>query len=273
MEISVRLLVVPAIATCLQQSASGQIPQVGTVLNAASFALSGEPGHAVALGSLVSIFGNQLAPATLQAGSIPLPERLGDVSVRFNGVPAPLLFVSERQINAQLPWDLVSFTPPGTTDTVRVEVSREGILSASLVEVARFSPGIFTTDGRMAVAVNAQDYSLAQPDGSIPDSVTRPVPRGVPIVIYANGLGPLVLPVETGHLGSQPVIATVATPRVLIGGIQATVLFSGLAPDFVGVNQVNAIVPPDAPTGDAVPLQISTGDVITSSRVTIAIRP
>jgi len=273
MELSVRALVVLAMAMCLEQAAFGQIPQVVTVLNAASFALSGEPGHAVALGSLVSIFGDQLAPAILQAEFIPLPERLGDVSVRFNGVPAPLLFVSERQINAQLPWDLVSFTPPGTTDTIRVEVSRGGVLSESLVEVTRFSPGIFTTDGRMAVAVNAQDYSLAQPDGSIPGSIARPVPQGVAIVIYANGLGPLVLPVETGHLGSQPVISNLVTPRVLIGGIEATVLFSGLAPEFVGVNQVNVVVPPEAPTGSAVPLQISVGGVITSSRVTIAIQP
>ena len=69
------------------------------------------------------------------------------------------------------------------------------------------------------------------------------------------------------------VVVNLVTPRVLIGGIEATVLFSGLAPEFVGVNQVNVVVPPEAPTGSAVPLQISVGGVITSSRVTIAIQP
>jgi uncharacterized protein (TIGR03437 family) len=51
----------------------------------------------------------------------------------------------------------------------------------------------------------------------------------------------------------------------------AQVLFSGLQPQFVGVNQVNIIIPPNAPTGDAVPLQIQMGGITSPNNVTIAV--
>ena len=47
--------------------------------------------------------------------------------------------------------------------------------------------------------------------------------------------------------------------------------FSGLAPQFTGVNQVNAVVPKNAPTGDAVPLQFQMGGLTTTDKVTIAV--
>jgi uncharacterized protein (TIGR03437 family) len=55
-------------------------------------------------GSLVSIFGVNLASQIAFASAVPLPVTLGGVSVSFNGIAAPLLFVPPQQINAQLPW-------------------------------------------------------------------------------------------------------------------------------------------------------------------------
>ena len=57
----------------------------------------------------------------------------------------------------------------------------------------------------------------------------------------------------------------------MIGGTNAEVSFSGLAPNFVGLYQVNVQIPPDAPTGDAVPLTLSVGG-ISSNSVTIAVQ-
>ena len=71
--------------------------KIGAVLNAASF------NAAVAPGSLISIFGANLAQATASAGRIPLPISLADTSVTVNGVRAPLLYVGAGQINAQVP--------------------------------------------------------------------------------------------------------------------------------------------------------------------------
>ncbi len=243
------------------------------VLNGASFALPGDPGHALAPGSLVSIFGDQLAAGAEEASSIPLPISLQGVRVTFNDKPAPLLFVSGNQINAQLPWDVASFTPFGTTQVVRVVVTRGGLLSGPMnVTVQHYSPGVFAFSNRYAVAVNAIDSTVTQPDGSVPGLITRPVSVGTTIIIYANGLGPVDTPVPTGDVGAAPVIHTITTPTVLIGGVEAPVLFSGLAPQFVGVNQLNVVVPENSPLGDSVPLQISIGGITTSEAITIAVR-
>jgi uncharacterized protein (TIGR03437 family) len=58
---------------------------------------------------------------------------------------------------------------------------------------------------------------------------------------------------------------------VTIGGAPATVLFSGLAPGFVGGYQVNALVPAGASRGTAVPVVLSIGGA-QSNTVTMAVR-
>jgi len=71
--------------------------------------------------------------------------------------------------------------------------------------------------------------------------------------------------------GGSPLVLTVAQPTVTIGGKAARVQFSGLAPGFVGLWQINAEVPQDVTLGSAVPLQISAGGV-SSNTVTIAVQ-
>ena len=61
-------------------------------------------------------------------------------------------------------------------------------------------------------------------------------------------------------------------PSVLIGGVSATVAFAGLSPQFVGVNQVNVVVPANAPKGDKVSLQISVGGLTSTNQVTMAVQ-
>ncbi len=66
--------------------------------------------------------------------------------------------------------------------------------------------------------------------------------------------------------------ATVTMQTVLFGRVPATnVQFSGPAPSLVGVNQVNVVVPPNAPVGSTVPFQIQVGGVTSNHRVRIAI--
>jgi outer membrane protein assembly factor BamB len=77
---------------------------VAAVVNAAGF----QPGP-VAPGSIVALFGANLAPRAAQASTSPWPEALESTSVFINGTAAPLGYVSPTQINAQVPMD----TKPG----------------------------------------------------------------------------------------------------------------------------------------------------------------
>ena len=68
-------------------------------------------GGPVAPGQIVSIFGAGLGPATPVRGAVDpetgrIPSALGGVSVLLDEEPAPLLYVQESQINAQVPYEL-----------------------------------------------------------------------------------------------------------------------------------------------------------------------
>jgi len=256
-------------------TALAQMPTVNDngVLNAASFATPGTPGNAVAPGSLVSIFGTNFASAVQVADSIPLSTTLANVSVTFNGIPAPLHFVAQAQVNAQLPWDVL---PEGVdTGTATIIVSSGGNPSPpKTIQVARFSPGIFSipSTGVGPGFVFHSDFSFAQPAGSVPGFAAKPAKRGEVIIFYANGLGPVDHPVANGGIPATGVLSNnTVKPQVLIGGIQASVVFAGLTPQFVGVNQVNVQVPPNAPIGAAIPIQLVQNGITSTDKVTIAI--
>jgi uncharacterized protein (TIGR03437 family) len=257
-------------------TAAGQAPAVspGGVVNGASFSID-QPDKRVAPGSLISIFGTNLASGIALADSIPVSTALGDVSsVTFNGVAAPILSVSTGQINVQLPWELVA--PVGGTSNVSVVVTRKTAGASAPVEtpIGQYSPGIFTAPASgtgQAFALIYPDNAIAAPSGSIPGRATRPAKPGDILQIYATGLGPVT---DTPQDGAAPAgaPATLVKPVILIGGIAALpVQFSGLAPGFVGLYQVNVEVPANAPAGDAVALQIQIGGMTSTAKATIAI--
>jgi uncharacterized protein (TIGR03437 family) len=234
--------------------ALAQAPSVpdGGVVNAASFQTP------IAGGSLVSIFGSKLASSLSQADSIPLSKSLGGVTVQFiNGdtaFEAPLLFVApdpSSQINCQVPWNLV---PNGGSATVNLVVTRDGVASTPTpVKVGPFSPGIFSSGGR-AIAVNL-DGTLVWPAGVVAGLNTHGAKAGDVIIVYATGLGAVDSPIDDGAASLDKLRNTLTKPTVTIGGTTATVLFSGLAPQFVGVNQLNIQIPAMAPNDNA-PMQI-----------------
>jgi uncharacterized protein (TIGR03437 family) len=259
-----RRWLVGVIVFVLPALAQGPSVAAGGVVNGASFA----EGQAVAPGSLVSIFGTGLASALSEADTIPLSSLLGGVTVTFNGIAAPLLFVSPGQINAQLPWEI----PVGT---VTVIVNNNGVASpASAFQAASISPGIFAVQFGVgqAIAINNSDATLAAPVGSIPGLTTHPASAGDAVILYVDGLGPVNPPVADGGIAGTTLTNTNSNPVVLVGGVSAPVLFSGMTPQFVGVNQINILVPQGAPTGPSVPLQIQFGGITTTDQVTMAIQ-
>ena len=236
-------------------------PPAGPVVNAASF-----QSNVLVPGSIVSLFGTDFATGTASAVGLPLPDTLAGTRVQVNGSLAPLFYVSPTQINFQVPWRVAG----GTLGAISLDFSDQSIATVPIVSA---SPGIFTVEhngeGQGAVLI-AGTGSYAAPVGEA--SRGFPVARGGYIEIYATGLGAVDNEPRDGSLASSdPLSRTIATPSVTIGGVPAEVTFSGLAPGQVGLYQVNARVPHDAPVGDFVPLVLSMEGAV-SNTVTIAVR-
>lgn len=248
----------------------------GGVLNGASFA----KGQPLAAGSLISIFGSNFATALALADTIPLSNSLGGVTVTFNGVPSPLIAVIPGgsggldQINAQLPWGVL---PQGTTAGTADAVVTRGSVSSkpSTVQIAPFSPGIFSVSFGVGIAIAINpDGSLAAPLNSIPGIATRPAVIGDPggLMILATGLGVVDPPAVDGQSSLDKLRTATTTPTVLLGGVATQVIFAGMSPQFPGVNQINIVIPSTVEPGDSVPLQIRLGSATTTDQVRIAVR-
>ena len=240
-----------------------QVPRIaeGGVLNGASFTR----GQPVAPGSLISLFGSDLAARLAQGDSIPLSTTIDDVFVTVNGIRAPLYFVSAGQINAQLPWEA------GGSGTAAVIVNRGGAASApATVSLTSAAPGLIMVSGStQAIAVNSADGTLAAPPGSIAGLETHGARAGDVLILYATGLGAVMPPVRSGANSVDELRRTVVTPVVMIGGVAATVAFSGLSPQFVGVNQLNVVVPAGVTAGPGVPIQIQANGMSHTANIAI----
>ena len=244
-------------------AALAQIPTIadGGILNGASFV----KGQAVAPGSLVSLFGTNLAADLAQADSIPLSTNIAGVSVTFNGVKAPLYFVSSGQINAQVPWEVSS------ANSLNVVVQR-GSNSSAIATVSQVgaAPGLFLVPGSsQAIAING-DGTLAAAPGAISGLNTHPAKSGDVLIVYATGLGAVDIPVASGANSLDQLRRTVGNPTVSIGGVPASVAFSGLTPQFPGVNQLNIVVPTGVATGGSVPISIQLNGI--THQATLAIQ-
>jgi uncharacterized protein (TIGR03437 family) len=240
---------------------------VGGMVNGASFA----PGAPIAAGSIASAFGADLAPGSTLASTLPLPTTLGGVAVTMNNVAAPLFFVGGSQVNLQVPWELAG------QSSATIVASIGGVaVSQTTVALGPTRPGIFTTNaqgtGQGAILI-AGTADLVAPTGAIPGRSSRPASRGEIITIFCTGLGPVSNRPPSGQPGpsTPPLALTATTPLVSIGGQAATVSFSGLAPGFVGLYQVNASVPTTLQPGSAVPVVITMGGVA-SNTATIAVQ-
>jgi uncharacterized protein (TIGR03437 family) len=231
----------------------------GRVNNAAS----GDTGRGLAPGSYIAIYGSGLSPATQVYSTTYLPISLAGVSVSFDtadgrvSVPAHIHFVSDGQINVQIPWELQGY--PSALMKVSIGLTQTDLYT---VQLTQYSPGFFENpydrSGPMAWAI---DYPAEAGKPTFLVSSDQPASRGDTLQFYVNGLGPVDHPTSSGEPApSEPLSNTIGSPSVTIGGKTASVSFSGLTPTLVGLYAVNVIVPPDAPSG-VQPLVISMGAV------------
>ena len=205
-------------------------------------------GRGVAPGSIVSIFGAALADVEAAAFLLPLPLGLDNAAVSFDvpsagiSVPGRFFYASPGQLNVQVPWELAGQSAAIVKVIINYTYSAEYTLP-----LATYSPGFF------AAAENGATIAAALDANNAAVSAANPVARGAAVQLFLNGLGPVNNRPASGApapSGAQAA-TTLSQPQILIGGAEATVTFSGLAPNFVGLYQVNAIVPGTIGAGSA----------------------
>ncbi|MCX6615448.1 MAG: hypothetical protein NTZ98_05035 [Acidobacteria bacterium] len=256
--------------------AAPDAPHSFAIAQGASFATA-----QVAPGSLASAFVATGATLSFYASSLPMPRVLGGVTLRIGGslaldapagrwvyaatgaVEAPLLYVGPNQINFQV--------PPGVSvaTSIPAQLSRpDGTALVTTTSFAASAPGIFT------LLMNGQGQAVVLNQDNTVNFGTNPARRGSLIQIFATGAGettPALAAGEAAPAGGNPLVLTKVQPTVTIGGKNAKVQFSGMAPGFVGLWQINAEVPADVTPGMALPLVITAAGA-SSNTVTIAVQ-
>lgn len=248
-----RSLILAGLVACC-----GALSAQVVVLNGASFRV----GQPVTGGSWAAAFGTFAGVTQTVANVSPIPKTLAGVTVTVNGTAAPVYFVSPTQINFLVP---AAVTPGLRT----VEVTAGGATQSGQVRVMSAAPGIFINTPS-SDATPPQGAILNQ-DGSLNTQGT-PAQRGQVIQLYGTGPGALTAAVEDGAgAPSDPLARTRSTPEVFIGGVPAQVQFSGMAPGFAGLWQVNVYVPEQSFLRGRVPVQVYM-DGVDSNEVSIFVQ-
>jgi uncharacterized protein (TIGR03437 family) len=248
------------------------LPTITRIGNAASY-IAGN----VAPGEIITIFGTDLGPAnpvtlTLDSSGN-VSTMLGGVQVLVNGFPAPMIYASNTQVAAVVPYELSQFASASVL--VRfVGQSSNGVTTG----VSTTAPGVFTLNasGTGPGAILNQNNT-----GNSPSNAAS---RGETVVIYLTGEG------QTSPAGVTGKVTTVAstppvTPgpllpvSVMIAGQPASaIIFAGEAPGIVsGVLQLNVTIPTTAssggafPTGD-LPVVVSIGGNPSQPGVTVSVK-
>ncbi|MBL8229395.1 MAG: hypothetical protein JNL98_12985 [Bryobacterales bacterium] len=215
----------------------------------------------VAPGQLISVLGGNLADGEGISNTLPLPRELNQTEVLLGGRALPLLYTSDGQINAQVPYDL----PVNTQQQLLVRRGNTLSVPEQFV-VADAQPGIFTKNER-----GFGQGTITKTDGSTFAEPATPAQRGEEVIIFCTGLGQVTPALEPGQAAPDPAPRVVAEVQVTIGGRPAEVRFAGLTPGTAGRYQVRVVVPGDAPTGEEVPVVVTAAGR-SSQTVTMAIR-
>jgi len=236
------------LALLLTSVAWGQAPvySADNMVNAPNYA----PGP-FAPNSVATIFGSGLARSSqgLTADVIlnnTLPKELNSTRVYVLDEPAPLLYVSDGQVNFLVPGDQLD-------GDVKIRVVREGVtgpeITVTLVDAA---PALFQTAAGYAIAAHVDNSVIA------PGS---PAQAGEIIVVYACGLGrtqpnpaPGVIP-QTAAL-----IQRLSDLKVYLGGTAidpGSILYAGLTPGSAGLYQINLVLPDDLGTDPEIRVAIA----------------
>jgi uncharacterized protein (TIGR03437 family) len=218
----------------------------GAAVNNGTFA----PGEALAQGDIAAIFGDQFTLGALAYPSTgpPLPTNVNGTQVLVNNIPAPLYFISNAQIDFEVPFEV----SPGATTIRVVRNGQQGNLIAA--NIAAAAPRFLLLNGGPYAVLNTPDSPPV-----VTGNPSHPAKAGDIVIVYAIGLGETTPPVATGAAApGGPNLANVPDVKVCLGGDTPfgkadclTPSFAGLAPTFVGLYQMNVTIPGGLPSGSS----------------------
>jgi uncharacterized protein (TIGR03437 family) len=220
-----------------------------SILRAFSAASSVFP-LSIAPGMIVAVYGNGLAAEIAKAGVIPLPLQLSDAQVLLGGTAMPLYYASPSQINVLI--------PESASGLVQLGVQNGSGSHTINVVVEAAAPSIFTQNQSgtgAAAALHAGSSTVVTP-GS-------PVHAGDYVELFLTGLGATTTLNRLDYANQQP--------TVTIAGQDCRVTYAGRAPGYLGLDQINCVVPMGLAGDDAATLSVTSG-ARTSNVVTIAVR-
>jgi len=242
-------------------------PSIGGIANAASYSTA-----TFSAGEAVVIFGQNLGPAgtpvsaQIDAMTGKLGTTLAGAQVLFDGLPAPLIYVSGQQASAIVPFEIAG---PGTT---QVTVRYNGAQSAAFpLRIGPSSPGLFTNNqqGTGQGAIYNQD--------STRNSSSNPASPGAVVVLYGTGAGQFSPAGITGQVvtSSPPFPSIDSSVSVAIDGITvpgSSILYAGAVPGLVEtLFQINVILPDNLSSGNRM-VAVTIGGVTTQINVTVAVK-
>jgi virginiamycin B lyase len=225
-------------------SGVNRIGRVSVALAVASVSAASFTQGDIAAESIVAAFGSRLAIATEAATTLPLPAELAGtkVSVRDSAGAqrdAPLFFVSPSQVNYLVPAGTAS---GAATITI---AGGDGRISIGTAQIAAVGPGLFSAnaDGRGVAAANvlrvrADNSQIYEQPAAVFDAAQNR------FVARAIDLGPEGDRVFLIFFGSGLRFrSSLSAVTAKIGGVDAAVSFAGAQGDFVGLDQVNVLLP------------------------------
>jgi uncharacterized protein (TIGR03437 family) len=230
-------------------------------------------------GTLVTITGTSFADSSASApdDSIqPLPTKLGNVEVLFDGLALALLSVSPTQIRAQIPYELGDRSSASMYVRTEHNDGRITTTSAIAVKIVAANPGLFAFGGaepRSGLVLHAKIDSDGQ--SGVPVTVENPARPGETLIVWAAGLGA----VKEGHSTARARMgvpytgsdARVATPvDALVQGRSADVVSAVLPRGSIGIYEVRVVLPADLPNNAEAQLLIAQNGYV-SNRITVPV--
>ncbi len=231
--------------------------QTTGVLNAASLL----PGP-VSPGEVVTLLGSGIGPAlAVQPVGSPTRTTLGGTRVLFDGTPAPLLYAGANQINL-----IVPFGVSGKATTRMQVTSGDAVIADLPLPVVAWTPALFTQDSS-----GTGPGAILNADSTI-NSPLNPAARESVVVLFGGGAGQTDPPAQDGQVNGDASRRLSASVSVLIGGVEAEVLYAGDAPGLVaGIVQINCRIPPGVGAAFDVPVVWRIGASSSQAGVTLAI--